>query len=177
MTCWPCKGLARIEGMCKFNQHIFVILTLQFISSCHISIKQTPRDSCQKALLEAEGEPENWIPGDMFIFKYLFVTYCGCRKWSKLVEVSCSWQGSTVALTINLLESVALYHSLLIDKYEGDSDCSGTQTHNHLHLLNEWMFIFELSGCGSESCCSRLNFRFCTCFKQGVPWHSGNYTV
>ena len=73
----------------------------------------------------------------MFIFKYLFVTSCGCRKWSKLVEVSCSWQGSTVALTINLLESVALYHSLLIDKYEGDSDCSGAQTHNHLHLLND----------------------------------------
>ena len=25
--------------------------------------------------------------------------------------------------------------------------------------------------------CSHLNFRFHTCFKQGVPWHSGNYRV
>ena len=25
------------------------------------------------------------------------------------------------------------------------------------------------SGCGFKSCCSHLNFRFRTCFKQGVP--------
>ena len=28
-----------------------------------------------------------------------------------------------------------------------------------------------------KSCCSHLNFRSRTCFKQGVPWHSGNYKV
>ena len=39
------------------------------------------------------------------------------------------------------------------------------------------MFIYELSGCGFEFCCSHLNFRFCTCFEQGVSWHSGNYRV
>ena len=43
--------------------------------------------------------------------------------------------------------------------------------------LNGLMFIYELSGCGFESCCSHLNFRFRTCFEQGVPWHSGNYRV
>ena len=43
--------------------------------------------------------------------------------------------------------------------------------------LNGWVFIYELSGCGFESICSHLNFRFCACFKQGVPWHSGNYRV
>ena len=43
--------------------------------------------------------------------------------------------------------------------------------------LNGWVFDYELSGCGFESSCSHLNFRFGTCFKQGVPWHSGNYRV
>ena len=43
--------------------------------------------------------------------------------------------------------------------------------------LNGWVFIFELSGCGFDSCCSHVNFRFCTCFEQGIPWHSGNYRV
>ena len=41
--------------------------------------------------------------------------------------------------------------------------------------LNGWMFVYELSGCGFESSCSHLNFRFHACFEQGVPWHSGNY--
>ena len=49
---------------------------------------------------------------------------------------------------------------------------------NHLKRpfwLNGRLFVYELSGCGFESFCSHLNFRFCTCFKQGVPWHSDNY--
>ena len=43
--------------------------------------------------------------------------------------------------------------------------------------LNGWVFVYELNGCGFQSSCSQLNFRFCTCFEQGVPWHLGNYTV
>ena len=30
---------------------------------------------------------------------------------------------------------------------------------------------------GSNKVCSQLNFIYCTYFEQGVPWHSGNYTV
>ena len=41
---------------------------------------------------------------------------------------------------------------------------------------NEWVFVYELSGSRFESGCSHLNFRFCTCFKQGVSWHC-NYRV
>ena len=37
--------------------------------------------------------------------------------------------------------------------------------------LNGWVFVYELSGCGFESSCSHLNFKFCTCFEQGFPWH------
>ena len=43
--------------------------------------------------------------------------------------------------------------------------------------LNGWVFVYELSGCGFESRCSHLNFRFCASFEQGVPWYSGNYRV
>ena len=30
---------------------------------------------------------------------------------------------------------------------------------------NSWVFVYVPSGCGFESCCSHLNFRFCACFK------------
>ena len=43
--------------------------------------------------------------------------------------------------------------------------------------LNSWAFVCELSGCGFESICSHLNFRFRDRLEQGVPWHSGNYIV
>ena len=35
--------------------------------------------------------------------------------------------------------------------------------------LNGQVFVYELSGCGFESSCSHLNFRFRACFEQGVP--------
>ena len=43
--------------------------------------------------------------------------------------------------------------------------------------LNGCVFVYKLSGCGVESSCSHLNFRFRACFERGVPWHSGNYRV
>ena len=40
-----------------------------------------------------------------------------------------------------------------------------------------WVFVYELRGCGFISRCCHLDFRYGACFKQGVPWHSGNYWV
>ena len=65
------------------------------------------------------------------------------------------------------------------------SDCNWTRTHDHLTRkrtfypvwLNDWVFVYELSGCGFESSCSYLNFKFRACFKQGVPWHSCDFRV
>ena len=37
-----------------------------------------------------------------------------------------------------------------------------------LVLLNGWVFVCELSGCGFDSRCSFLNFRYGTCFEQGI---------
>ena len=36
--------------------------------------------------------------------------------------------------------------------------------------LNGWVFVYELSGCGFESSCSHLTFRYCACFELGVPY-------
>ena len=43
--------------------------------------------------------------------------------------------------------------------------------------LNGWAFVYKLSGFAIDSCCSYLNFRYCTCFEYGAPCHSGNYRV
>ena len=43
--------------------------------------------------------------------------------------------------------------------------------------LNCCVFVYEISGCGFESCCNHLNLRFCAFFEKGVPWHSANYRV
>ena len=51
------------------------------------------------------------------------------------------------------------------------------RSHNHLVWLNGWVFAHELGGCGFESRCCHLKFRYGTCFEQEVPLHSGNYRV
>ena len=56
------------------------------------------------------------------------------------------------------------------------NDCNWTRTQNPVWPYG-WMFIYELSGFGFESSCSHLKFKFCTCFKQEVPRHSGHYGV
>ena len=39
--------------------------------------------------------------------------------------------------------------------------------------LNDWVFVYELSGCGFASRCCHLNVSHGACFEQGVPWYSG----
>ena len=59
------------------------------------------------------------------------------------------------------------------------SDCNWTQSQNHLVRKRTLKHLAELamSRCGFESSCSYINFRFRTCFEQGVPWRSGNCKV
>ena len=38
-----------------------------------------------------------------------------------------------------------------------------------LCVSNGTMFVYELSGCGIDSCCSYLNFRYHACFGQEAP--------
>ena len=57
------------------------------------------------------------------------------------------------------------------DKYSQDSSIIW------LVCPNGWVLVYELSGCGFESRCSHLIFRYGACFEQGVPLHSGNCRV
>ena len=43
--------------------------------------------------------------------------------------------------------------------------------------LNSWVFVYAPSGCGFESSCSHLIFRFRACLEQRYPWNSGNYSA
>ena len=49
-------------------------------------------------------------------------------------------------------------------------DCNGTWTRS-LVSFSRWVFIYELSGCGFESHCCHLNFRYHACFEEGFRWH------
>ena len=44
-----------------------------------------------------------------------------------------------------------------------------TQLNRGYSLAKWWAFAYELSGCGFKSRCIYLNFRYRTCFEQGVP--------
>ena len=50
-------------------------------------------------------------------------------------------------------------------------------TRTLMALRNVWVTVYEVSGSGFEFSCTHLNFRFCACFEQGVPWHSYNYRI
>ena len=63
----------------------------------------------------------------------------------------------------------------------GQMHCTNRYSQHSSIIWPDWangcVFVYKLSGCGFKSSCSHLNFRFRTCFKQGVSWHSGNYRV
>ena len=56
-------------------------------------------------------------------------------------------------------------------------DCNWILTHNHLVRKQIPNHLSKLSGCGIDSRCSHLSFRYHACFVQDVPWHSGCYRV
>ena len=64
-----------------------------------------------------------------------------------------------------------------------ESNATGRNSYSQLSSItwsvwpNGWVFLLELSGCRFDSSCSYLNFRFCACFEEWVPWYSHNYTV
>ena len=69
------------------------------------------------------------------------------------------------------IQKICLLFFLLLFTYYQQHYC-----HFHHYLLNlfnnytnwpnGWVFIYELSGCGLESGCCHLNFRYGACFEQ-----------
>ena len=90
-------------------------------------------------------------------------------------HVTCTFQsGSRLYNCLNVKELLAWNRHKILSLI----DCNGIQTDNKQTLwLNGWVFVYELIGCGCESRCSQLKLRYCACFEQGVPLHSGNYRM
>ena len=117
-------------------------------------------------MLFLHSEQKNFI---CKIFSLFYGNICfGCPNYGtpKIVIIlwKCTW--STPCWYINTTALIA-----------EDMTAMGLEPTTSPVWLNCWVFVYKLSGSGFESQCIHLNFRFCTCFKQVVPWHSGNYTV
>ena len=60
------------------------------------------------------------------------------------------------------------YFYLNQENFKTRNDSNGIRTHNHLvrkPTLANWMFDYELNGCGFEFPCCHLNFRYGACFE------------
>ena len=77
--------------------------------------------------------------------------------------------GFTLKRVRNMIRTDSQMHRT--DKYSQDSSIIWPVG------INDWMFVYELSGCGFESRCSHLIFSFRAYFDLGIPWHSSNYGV
>ena len=135
-----------------------LIHTINILSDCnwtrthnHLVHKQTfqKRTPNHLAKLALNYWAVLWI-----LFCTAHLTVCSCH-------VTYAFQSeSTLNSCLNVKEHLARHRR----EIWSFSDCN-------------WVFVYELSGCGFKSSCSHLNFRFRACFKQGGPWHSGNYRV
>ena len=71
---------------------------------------------------------------------------------------------STLYYYLNIEE--LLRRNLLARIIQNLSNCNGIRSHNHLVRkrtlghLNDWVFVYGLSGCGFKSCFSHLNSTF-----------------
>ena len=95
--------------------------------------------------------------------------------------VSCTFQSkSTLKSCLNVKELLAQNRCNIWSL----SDQTGQMIElccEYLSVWCNWLYVLTMS-CAHlimshmhfESRCSHLNFRYCTCFKQKVPWHSGN---
>ena len=80
------------------------------------------------------------------------------------MDLSVRW-GFTLKLVRDMIIIYSQMHRK--DKYSQQSSIIWPVWQNIL------VFVYELSGCGFETRCCHLNFRYGTCFEHGVPWHSG----
>ena len=114
-----------------------------------------------------------WLNGWVFIYKltgcefesyccHLNFRYCTCFQ----ATIECRF------ILKHICNMIITYRQMqCTDKYSQHSSIIWPV------WLNGWVFLYKCSGCGFESHCFHLNFRYGACFKQGIPWHSGNYTV
>ena len=77
--------------------------------------------------------------------------------------------GFTLKLVRDMVKTYNQMHPK--DKYSKDSSIIWP------FWPNGWVFVYELSGCGFESRCNHLIFRYGACFEQGVSCFDIQATV
>ena len=86
------------------------------------------------------------------------------------------------SLTFRLLECVYSLWKRVRDMPRTYSQMHRTDKYseqlNHLVSLAKWLSVhLQTKWFWVRVQLLHLNFRFCACFEQGPPWHSGNYRV
>ena len=81
-----------------------------------------------------------------------------------------SWKVDIFIIRFKLIDLISINKqiNIIIIKWQQQDSNPQPLSLNH---WNGWMFVYKLSGCGFES------RYYHTCFKQGVPWHSGIYRM
>ena len=91
-------------------------------------------------------------------------TYHRARPWEKFKCDVKQWDSNPQPFskrTLNRIAKLAKWLSCVVSTY-----LYGAFDRMFLSCLNGWLFIYELSGCGFESRCTHLNFRYRACFKE-----------
>ena len=81
----------------------------------------------------------------------------------------------TFRQTIMCGSTLKLVRDMLITYSQMNRTCKYSH-HSSIILpagLNDWVFIYQVSGCGFECRCCHLNLRYGAFLEEGVPWQSG----
>ena len=122
-----------------------------------------------------------WLNDWVFVYE---LSGCGFESPLQSLKLQISHLfGARSFLTFRQLQSVNSLWNAYLDMIRTCSQMHRTDKYSqHSSIiwpvwLNGWVFVYELSGCGFESRCSHLNFRYRVCLEQVVPRHSGNYIL
>ena len=127
----------------------------------------------------------------MSYFQLLFLTFStSLTKWSS-VRLWTKWLWIRIPLVLLKIQIWCLLRAMSSLTFRQTIECGFTlklvpdmiTTYSRMHCTDKysqhssiiwpvwligWVFLYELSGCGFESCCCHLNFRYGACFEQGI---------
>ena len=122
------------------------------------------------------------VPGPFYLhFFYLFYSSYNSSISSSLEPLmtyqshafhSSQLTSGSSLLHLTKFDNMSVLMILTCNWKQRDSNPQPLGLLTNTQSLNGWNFIYKLSGCGFESRCCHLNFRYGTSFEQGVPWHS-----
>ena len=119
-----------------------------------------------------------WLYGWVFLYEPSgcgFESSCSSLnfRFTACIEEVVPWYSGIYRVWIHSVTRSWHYKNMLLNNLKDRYSQNNSMI--RLFWLNDWRFVYEISGCGFNCTCTRLNFRFCDCFEQGLPWHSLNH--